>query len=327
MTTETHAPAAAGFPAAREGELFMTEGGTETEIMFKWGFELPQFAMYPLLDNPEAVAVMDGMYRRYLSVAERHGMSVLLGGLDYRASPDWGSLLGYSAEGLADMQHRSIRFLRDMAAKHGAGVPRILIGGLTGPRGDAYELNRAITAEEAEEYHSVQLETLKAAEVDFACAMTFNNVVEAIGVTRAARAIGVPLILSLSTEGGGKLASGPSIGEAITRIDAETGGGPACYALNCSHPEEFAHSLTDEPWVQRLRGFRPNAAKMEKIALCKLGHLEEGDPPELGRQMGALAGRFPHMDIWGGCCGTGEVHLDEIATNVRAVRTAPAVRS
>lgn len=322
MTTERHAAAAAGFPTGSNGELFMTEGGTETEVMFKWGFDLPHFAMYPLLDNPDAVEVMDGMYRRYLSVAKRHGMSVLLGGLDYRASPDWGSLLGYSAEGLADMQHRSIQFLRDMAAKHGTGVPRILIGGLIGPRGDAYELNRTITVEEAEDYHSVQLETLKAAEVDFACAMTFNTVEEAIGVTRAARAIGVPLIMSLSTEGGGALASGPSIGEAITRIDAETAGGPACFALNCSHPEEFAHTLTDEAWVQRLRGFRPNAAKMEKIALCKLGHLEEGDPPELGRQMGALARRFAHMDIWGGCCGTGEVHLDEIATNVRAARSA-----
>lgn len=308
------------FPATREGELFLTEGGTETEVMFKWGFELPQFAMYPLLDNPEAVRVLQDMYRRYLAVAAKHRMSMLLGGLDYRASPDWGGLLGYSAEGLADMQHRSIEFLRDVARAHGSDVPRILIGGLIGPRGDAYELNRTITADEAEEYHAVQLQTLRAAQVEFACAMTFNNVEEAIGVTRAARRIGVPLIMSLSTEGGGNLASGPSIGEAITRIDSETGGGPACYALNCSHPEEFAHTLTDEPWVQRLRGFRPNAAKMEKIALCKLGHLEEGDPQDLGRRMGALAERFPHMDVWGGCCGTGDVHLDEIASNVRRVR-------
>ena len=27
----------------------------------------------------------------------------------------------------------------------------------------------------------------------------------------------------------------------------------------------------------------------EKIALCKLGHIEEGDPVELGAQMGALS--------------------------------------
>jgi methionine synthase I (cobalamin-dependent) len=62
---------------------------------------------------------------------------------------------------------------------------------------------------------------------------------------------------------------------------------------------------------------------MDKISLCKLGHLEDGDPAELGRQMGALAKRHPHLDVWGGCCGTWETHLDEIARNVKAVR-APA---
>jgi homocysteine S-methyltransferase len=70
-----------------------------------------------------------------------------------------------------------------------------------------------------------------------------------------------------------------------------------------------------------VRGIRPDASKMEKIALCKLGYLEEGDPVELGHLMGGLAGRYPHMDIWGGCCGTIEVHLDEIATHVLKARS------
>ena len=61
---------------------------------------------------------------------------------------------------------------------------------------------------------------------------------------------------------------------------------------------------------------RPNAAKMDKIALCKLGHLEEGDPEELGRLMADVGRRYPHMDIWGGCCGTGHVHLEEIARHL-----------
>ena len=52
---------------------------------------------------------------------------------------------------------------------------------------------------------------------------------------------------------------------------------------------------------------------MEKIALCQLGHLEEGDPDELAGSMGGLAVRYPQIDIWGGCCGTGAAHLDLIA--------------
>jgi len=61
---------------------------------------------------------------------------------------------------------------------------------------------------------------------------------------------------------------------------------------------------------------RPNASKMEKIALCKLGHIEDGDPVELGGQLGDLAERYPHMDIFGGCCGSDLRHVTQIATTL-----------
>ena len=61
----------------------------------------------------------------------------------------------------------------------------------------------------------------------------------------------------------------------------------------------------------------PNAAMMDKIELCQLGNLEEGDWHELGHLMGDIARRFPHMDVWGGCCGTWDKHLNEIARQVR----------
>ncbi len=89
------------FPTQRDGHLYMCEGGTETELMYKHGFELPHFATFPLLENPKAASVMRDMYRSYLDVTASHGMSAIMGGLDYRASPDWGVLLGYSAEVLA----------------------------------------------------------------------------------------------------------------------------------------------------------------------------------------------------------------------------------
>ncbi|MFM7535555.1 MAG: hypothetical protein ACKO91_07145 [Acidimicrobiales bacterium] len=42
------------------------------------------------------------MYTRYLDTAARHGFGALIGGLDYRASPDWAGLIGYSPIALAD---------------------------------------------------------------------------------------------------------------------------------------------------------------------------------------------------------------------------------
>lgn len=53
------------------------------------------------------------MYARYLEVAAAHGFVALMGGLDYRASPDWASKLNISRDGLAEFQLRCIEFLRD----------------------------------------------------------------------------------------------------------------------------------------------------------------------------------------------------------------------
>ena len=304
------------FPSRQEGRFYLSEGGTETELMYKYGFELPHFAMFPLLDNPDAVTKMREMFRSYLEVAAKHKICALMGGLDYRASPDWGELLGYSPEGLAEANIQSIEFLREIANEYTSEIPDILIQGLIGPRGDAYERNESITENEAEDYHSVQLETLKKADVDFALAMTFNNVPESIGVARAAARIGVPLGISLSLDSSAKLNSGPSLVEAIGAIDKETDQSPEFYLINCSHPLEFERAIEPGDWINRVRGVRPNASKMEKIALCQLGHLEQGDPVELGELCGDLATRYPHMDVWGGCCGTWNSHLDEIAKKV-----------
>jgi len=148
------------FPPQAEGTVYLTEGGQETEIMYRFGHALPEFAMFPLLDQPQAVEDMTAMYQRYLDVAVAAGVPVMMGGLDYRASPDWGAKLGYSPEALASMQRRCIDFLRTVAEPFRTRIPEVLISGVAGPCGDAYSLNATITADAAEDYHLVQLRTL-----------------------------------------------------------------------------------------------------------------------------------------------------------------------
>jgi homocysteine S-methyltransferase len=313
---------AAEFPKQQPGLNYLTEGGQETEIMYKYGFELPHFAMFPLLDNPRAVSELRGLYGQYLDTAARYAFGVLIGGLDYRASPDWGSLLGYSRESLAEMQLRAIEFLHEVAQPYAGQVPALMYAGIVGPRGDAYEQNRTITADEAEEYHSEQLGTLARAGVDLVEAMTFNGVPEVIGLARSAARVGLPLSVSFTLDNESRrLLSGPSLKDAIETVDAQTGDDrPAFYGINCSHPLEFMPAIEPGNWFERVRCLRPNAALMDKISLCTLGHLEAGDPPMLGELMGRIARQHPHIDVWGGCCGTWETHLDEIARNVHAAR-------
>jgi len=311
------------FPPRLENKFYLTEGGTETEILYKWGYELPEFAMFPLLDDPDADACIRGIYRRYFDVAEACDTGLLIVGHDYRASPDWGRKLGYSLAGLAEMERRSIAFLTDMRAEYEGRVTDVYVAGGIGPRGDAYGTGATIGEAEAEDYHAFQLTVLKGTDADMAIALTFNNIPEAVGVVRAAQGIGIPIGVSLTLTPDSRLRSGPSLREAVETIDEKTEGAAAWFGTNCSHPLEFEPAIADAgAWTDRLRYIRPNASKMEKLALCKLGHLEDGDPVELGRQMGEVARRFPQADILGGCCGTDERHLSEIAKNVKRL---PAV--
>lgn len=296
--------------------FYLTEAGTETEVMYKHGHELPHFAMFTLLENPKAVDDITGMYHRYLDVMAETGTGAMICGLDYRLSPDWAMLLGHDNEELAEIQHRCIDLLRDVSAPYTDRIPHIVLGGCIGPRGDAYGKGGEITADDAEAYHMIQLAALKSADADIACAHTFNNIPEAIGVTRAAECIDMPIAVYFSLDSQSRLNSGPTLREAVETTEAETGGFAAFYGINCSHPVEFEPAIDDGDWMARMRSVRPNASKMEKIALCKLGHLEDGDPVELGQQMGSLHSRFPQMNVLGGCCGTDDRHLREIARHV-----------
>ncbi len=155
---------AGSFPQQQDGLRYLTEGGQETEIMYEFGFELPEFAMFPLLDDPRAVAELRAMYERYLETACAHGFGALMGGFDYRASPDWATRLGYSPAALEEMQLRAIDFLREVGRPYDDQLPALMFVGIVGPRGDAYSLDQRMTAEEAEDYHSTQIATLARAD-------------------------------------------------------------------------------------------------------------------------------------------------------------------
>lgn len=113
----------------------------------------------------------------------------------------------------------------------------------------------------------------------------------------------------------------------MTRVDAATGKSPLYFMINCAHPTEFESGLTDESWTSRLGGFLPNAIAMELLSLCSSGHLEHGNPEELGAEMATLSCRYPHVHVWGGCCGTDARHIGQIARQVSKDRKMAQAKS
>jgi homocysteine S-methyltransferase len=286
--------------------------------MYGYGFDLPEFALFPLLDDPAATARLVAMYEAVLDVAERHQMGVFLGGLDYRASPDWAERLGLSAAALTDYQRRSIAFLKTVAEPYRKRLPHILISGAVGPQGDAYQRNQTATQTSAEAYHTTQIENLVRSNVDLVQAMTFTSADEAIGLIRASRAHKLPVVLSFMLDRTMAGEGQPTFRDIIERVDAETDSYALFYGINCSHPTEFGPLLgPDNVWQNRIGMLRPNASAKDKIELCQIGHLERGDPIDLANEMGKLAVRMPNVAVWGGCCGTWDEHLELIARAVQ----------
>lgn len=306
------------------GRDLTTTGGMETWLQYVDGFELQHFCLFDLLNEPRAEAALRDYHRKVIEAALPHGFGVLVEGLHYRASRDWASLLGYSPEALAEINIRGIAFYRALAEEYETEASPMPVGGVLGPRGDAYKIGRLPDAAEAEDYHAEQIATFERAGADLVTAATFSSIEEATGVARAAKAQGMPLVISFTLNETGRLATGPSVREAVEAVDAATAATPAYYMINCSHPLEFERALEPGRWLRRLGGFMPNAVSLEKGKLCQLGHLEDGDPEELGRQMGDLARRFPHVTVWGGCCGTDSRHLGQICRRVREAREALA---
>ncbi len=303
------------------GDLFLTDAGIETDIMYKKGYELPNFSLFHLLNEAKATADITSYIEDLINVALRNKVGIVLCGIHYRASRDWGELLGYSRTSLADINHKGVELLKSLKKKHETADSPMPVSACIGPRGDAYELNRTMSVEEAEDYHSEQIATLRDAGVDLVSALTFNNTDEVIGLARAAKSIGVPCVASFSLDESGRLKTGHSLKQAIETTDDATDGSVAYYMINCTHPVDFEPALETGDWALRLNGMRPNASTLAKGTLCQLGHLEEGDPVELGQQMGDVARRFPHISVWGGCCGTDHNHMEEICRTVLAERS------
>jgi homocysteine S-methyltransferase len=154
-----------------------------------------------------------------------------------------------------------------------------------------------------------------------AITMTYPN--EAIGLARAAQAVGMPVAVSFTVETDGRLPSGHDIGEAVGIVDEETGGAPAYYMLNCAHPTHFQHALeTGEAWTRKLRGLRANASTRSHAELDEATDLDDGDPVDLARRYADLRRLVPQLNVLGGCCGTDHRHVEQIGLACRSALAA-----
>lgn len=292
--------------------ILLTDSGLETWLVFHRQVDLPDFAAFPLLDDPAGRNLLAEYFHDHLRVAADTAAGMVLETPTWRANFDWGARLGYDAAALDRVNREAVAFLSALSGEFD-GTDVVLSGNI-GPKGDGYNPGKILSPDVAEAYHRPQIDSFAAAGADRVTMLTATHTGEAIGVVRAAMAAGVPVVVAFTVETDGHLPSGQPLAEAIEEVDAATGQGALHFGINCAHPDHFAAQFdVDSEAIGRIQLLRANASRASHAELDEAETLDDGNPVELGEQYAALVNRYPHLTVLGGCCGTDVRHVEAIA--------------
>ncbi|MCB4771782.1 homocysteine S-methyltransferase family protein [Ancylobacter sp. Lp-2] len=294
-------------------KVFIMDGGLETTLIFEQNVDLPLFASFTLLDSEEGRATLGGYYARYAALARDHGVGFVLETPTWRANADWGAQLGFDAARLDALNRRAIELVADIRDRFETDASPMVLNGVLGPRGDGYEVGQMMSTADAADYHAPQVRSFAASAADLVGAFTLTYAEEAAGIALAARAAGIPSVISFTVETDGRLPSGQSLREAIEQVDAETDAAPAFFMVNCAHPLHVEPALAGGgDWLARIRGFEGNASTLSHAELNASPTLDPGDPVDFGRRYRSLRERMKQLTVLGGCCGTSYAHIEQI---------------
>jgi S-methylmethionine-dependent homocysteine/selenocysteine methylase len=212
----------------------------------------------------------------------------------------------------------NVRFLQEIKRK---AQVNMFVGGLMGCKGDAYKATDILSIEDAQEFHSWQVNLFKEAGVDFLFAGIMPVLSEAIGMAKAMESAELPYIISFMIRDDGKLIDGTTINDAILNIDNATIQKPICYMVNCVHPIILKKSLS-YPFnktslvKERFHGIQANTSPLSPEELDNSSDLKSSDSVSLASDIMDLYDHFIPK-ILGGCCGTNNTHIEEIAKRLK----------
>ena len=298
------------------GELFLTDAGIETDLIFNHGIEIREFAAHTLLPDEKGREAVTNYLRGYLSLAKEYDAGLVLDSQTWKAHMHWADDLGATEEELHEANKDAIAVIAELRDEYADNTRPIVLNGVIGPRGDAYAPEAEVAANESEKYHAKQISWLADTDVDMVTALTFTQSDEAIGVVRAAKAHDLPVVISFTVETDGKLPTGQPLDEAIRAVDDATDSYAAYFMVNCAHPDHFFDVLSNDDWAKRIHGLRCNASRLSHAELDECEELDDGDPQELAEQYKSITRTMPWLNVFGGCCGSDLRHVTQIAAAV-----------
>jgi homocysteine S-methyltransferase len=254
------------------------------------------------------------IYRQYIDIGLKYHLPLLLSTPTWRASRERIEKAGYEK---SDVNGDNFRFLDGMRKSYGEYANKVVICGLLSCRGDAYNPSEALTSSDAYEFHAWQANRLAEAGVDFLLAATLPALSEATGLAAALAATGKPYIISFVLRSEGTLLDRTPLKDAISIIDTDINPKPIAYMSNCTHASIFKTAITHDTNStstvrKRVAGLFANTAALEPEELNNSEKLVEENPQTFSQSVADLYGELG-MKILGGCCGTDDRHIDNLA--------------
>ncbi|MGG7178388.1 homocysteine S-methyltransferase family protein [Clostridium paraputrificum] len=267
-------------------------------------------ALASIIYNKEYSKALKDIFMEYIDIANRYNLPIMITTPTRRANKERISKSKYNKEIIKD----NVLFLKEIRKTFNNDV---FIGGLMGCYGDAYSANDGLGIEESIEFHSWQAKLFKEAEVDFLFAGIMPTLNEAIGMAKAMESTGLQYIISFMIRKDGKLIDGTTINDAIRIIDESVDRIPLCYMTNCVHPDIVYEALykdfnQTDTVKNRFIGIQANAACLSPEELDNSHDLVSSDPISLANSIMKLRNDF-NFKILGGCCGTDDKYIEEIA--------------
>ena len=120
------------------GDIFLTDAGLETDLIFNKGIDIPEFAAHTLLPDPIGRMAMADYLSGFLTLAGKHETGFVLDAPTWKAHMHWARDLGASREQLRQVNHEAIAFIADLRQQFADNAKPVVLNGVIGPRGDAY---------------------------------------------------------------------------------------------------------------------------------------------------------------------------------------------
>lgn len=297
--------------------LILTEGAVIERLRRNPGVVLDEQVLNSgLCLDPAGRPALAAIYGEYLAIGREFDLPLILAAPTWRASKERIPASPFRGR---DLNGEGVRFVRGLREGTGGYGDKVLVAGLMGPRGDAYDPTQALDEEEAVRYHSWQAVRLAEAGADLLQAATMPALGEAVGMARALARTGLPFAVSFVIRPEGCLLDGTPLARAMEELDRKVKPRASFLGVNCVHPTVLARALGNQPpgIRERFLFIQANTSTKSPEDLDGSAETETEDPGRFATGMSRLWKEFG-LRILGGCCGTDGGHIRALASLMRA---------